>query len=62
MSSFKSFLKQYVFNKQTLKKTENAIKNKQPRDTGSIWHKTQNEDNTDNYKDEQHRPQEKGEG
>jgi hypothetical protein len=45
MSSFKSLLKQYVFNKQTWAKTENAIKNKQPRDTGNIAHKTQNEDN-----------------
>jgi hypothetical protein len=45
MSSIKSLLKQYVFNKQTLAKTENAIKNEQPRDTSSIGHKTQNEDN-----------------
>ena len=45
MSAFKSLLKQYVFNKLTWAKTENAIKNKQPRDTGNIAHKTQNEDN-----------------
>ena len=45
MSSFKSLLKKYVFNKQTLAKTENAIKNKQPRDTGNIGHRAQNEDN-----------------
>jgi hypothetical protein len=45
MSAFKSLLKQYVFNKQTLAKAENAIKNKQPRNTGNIGHKTQNEDN-----------------
>ena len=45
MSSFKSLLKQYVFNKQTLEKTENAIKNKQSRDTGNIGYKSQNDDN-----------------
>jgi hypothetical protein len=45
ISSFKSLLKQYVFNKLTLAKAENAIKNKQPRDTVNIGHKTQNEDN-----------------
>ena len=32
MSSFKRLFKQYVFNKKTLEKTENAMKNKQSRD------------------------------
>jgi hypothetical protein len=45
MSSFKRLFKQYVFNKQTLEKTENAMKNKQSRDTGNIGHRAQNEDN-----------------
>jgi hypothetical protein len=35
----------YVLYKQTLEKTENAIKYNQSRDTGNIGQKTQNEDN-----------------